>query len=312
MLSMLTLAFDIQTVKAESIETIIHEIIWQEQTFCVITVSNSSVTPVPMVFDQPQKMLTFNVTGPVGTTGFCDVTIPRELLDAIPEDWCGAWVVWINATHQSLRVTYSHPIKEVKIIGTWAIGTPPTVRTWTVDDDGPADFHTIQKAVNTAHDGDTIYVYNGTYREHVIVTKPLELLGKDKNTTVIDGGVSISQWISNVVISGFTIQNGDDGIDLTGWSFNHMISNNIITKNGYGIIGAYNCFGVTISNNIIISNHFSGIWLHFAHGIINGNIIANHDNDILSSGIDIVEGGNGNTITGNRKQPRRYMCDALH
>ena len=36
-------------------------------------------------------------------------------------------------------------------------------RTWTVDDDAPADFHTIQEAVNAASDGDSIDVYNGIY-----------------------------------------------------------------------------------------------------------------------------------------------------
>ena len=34
---------------------------------------------------------------------------------------------------------------------------------WTVDDDGPADFTTIQDAVNAASDGDEIHVHPGTY-----------------------------------------------------------------------------------------------------------------------------------------------------
>jgi len=49
--------------------------------------------------------------------------------------------------------------------------------TWTVDDDGPADFPTIQQAINSAQvmDGDTIYVLNGTYHENVVVNKTVSL-----------------------------------------------------------------------------------------------------------------------------------------
>jgi pectin methylesterase-like acyl-CoA thioesterase len=51
-------------------------------------------------------------------------------------------------------------------------------RTWTVDDDGPADFHTIARAINAASDGDTTYVYNGTYYEHVVINKTISLIGE--------------------------------------------------------------------------------------------------------------------------------------
>jgi len=36
-------------------------------------------------------------------------------------------------------------------------------KTWIVDDDGPADFHTIQEAINAANPGDTIFVKAGIY-----------------------------------------------------------------------------------------------------------------------------------------------------
>jgi parallel beta-helix repeat protein len=166
----------------------------------------------------------------------------------------------------------------------------------------PDNYEKIQWAVGNASEGDTIFVKAGTYHEHVVVTKSVKLLGKDSNTTIIDGGISISEWTSNVVISRFTIQNGSCGIKLHMSSSNHVISNNTIMKNGYGISGYSNCFEVTVSDNIITSNNFSGIWLNFAHSIVSNNIISENGKGRwreLSSGIDIVGGGNNNTITGN-------------
>jgi len=84
-------------------------------------------------------------------------------------------------------------------------------KTWTVDDDGPADFHTIQEAVDVASDGDTVFVYEGTYSENIIVNKGISLLGEDKYTTIIDAperfgrGIHVSST-SNVTISEFTIR----------------------------------------------------------------------------------------------------------
>ena len=55
--------------------------------------------------------------------------------------------------------------------------------THTVDDDGPADFATIQAAVDAADKGDTIQVYAGTYNENVFIdSKSLEIFGDNKKS----------------------------------------------------------------------------------------------------------------------------------
>ena len=41
--------------------------------------------------------------------------------------------------------------------------------TWTVDDDGKADFDNIQAAVDASSDGDEIVVMPGTYTGRVLV-----------------------------------------------------------------------------------------------------------------------------------------------
>jgi len=62
-----------------------------------------------------------------------------------------------------------------------------------VDDDGGADYTRIQDAIDNATEGDTVYVFNGTYYENIVVNKTINLIGEDRspwNASVIDGGGS--------------------------------------------------------------------------------------------------------------------------
>jgi len=106
-----------------------------------------------------------------------------------------------------------------------------------VDDDGGADFLSIQDAINNANFGDTIFVYNGTYYENIFINTTINLIGENKNSTIIDGDkqkdvIYIGFSANNVNITGFTIQNSgnsssggaifDAGIEI------HSDYNNII------------------------------------------------------------------------------------
>jgi parallel beta-helix repeat protein len=154
-------------------------------------------------------------------------------------------------------------------------------RTWIVDDNGPADFHTIQEAINAANQGDTIYVYNGTYYEHVLIDKAISLLGENKSTTIIDGGgtstvVSIQSPEQNVLVDGFTIQYGFDGVELTAFG------------------------GSKVSNNIIRNNTNDGIYLFYSSdNIISGNTITNNTEVGIHVGYWLDYPSNNNTITEN-------------
>ncbi|MCJ2557003.1 MAG: hypothetical protein LN415_07870, partial [Candidatus Thermoplasmatota archaeon] len=53
---------------------------------------------------------------------------------------------------------------------------------------GPGNYTTIQGAIDNATPGDSVYVYGGTYYEHLTISKPLSLIGEDRNTTIINGG----------------------------------------------------------------------------------------------------------------------------
>ncbi len=107
----------------------------------------------------------------------------------------------------------------------------------------------IQAAINIANPGDTVFVFNGTYYENVIVDKTVNLIGEDKNNTIIDGGGSgdvVYISANDVSISGFTIQNSS--------SFDYTEGAGIDIKSDHN----------TIRNCIIKSNQGLGIWIHYS------------------------------------------------
>ncbi|CAE7357441.1 unnamed protein product [Symbiodinium necroappetens] len=107
-----------------------------------------------------------------------------------------------------------------------AFGLTPSLcahaATITVDDDGPADFSSIQAAINASADGDEIIVMPGTYFEHLtMLGKAITLRGSDPSSantvamTMIDGqqaGVVIrceNGEGPGTVIEGLNIRNGE-------------------------------------------------------------------------------------------------------
>lgn len=79
---------------------------------------------------------------------------------------------------------------------------------------GPGNYSTIQNALNHAYIGDNIFVYNGTYNEHLTIDKQINLIGEDRETTIINGDYAYDTDIvyitsDYVLIQGFTIEHTD-------------------------------------------------------------------------------------------------------
>ena len=198
--------------------------------------------------------------------------------------------------------------------------------TWTVDDDGTADFSKIQEAINAAGSGDTIYVKAGTYYEHVVVNTTVSLIGENRKNTIIDGngtGSVVYVIANNVKISGFTIQKSgpsgwhwfpDAGI-LIDRSGGNKINHNKLVNNKFGVflsnslnnsvfdnIASSNWVGIMIflsSNNVIYRNNIT----NNGHGIAlegsQNNIISGNDIKNMGIGIALEHESNYNTISGN-------------
>ena len=157
--------------------------------------------------------------------------------------------------------------------------------TWIVDDDGPADFNTIQEAVDNASSGDTVFVKAGTYYEHVAINKPVSLVGEDVSATIIDGnktGHVVDVVSGDVNVTGFTIQNSgsihvpelDAGICLNGTA-NCTISMNRLVGNGFAGISLLESDQNTIAYNNLSSAGWGGVHLmNSSRNTISANNIA--------------------------------------
>ncbi|UCG70291.1 MAG: right-handed parallel beta-helix repeat-containing protein [Thermoplasmata archaeon] len=163
-------------------------------------------------------------------------------------------------------------------------------------------FLKIQDAINASSDGDTVFVYNGTYYENVIVNKTINLTGEDRNNTIINGGdigdvVNVSaNWVN---ITGFTVT-GSDQIWQAGMRL-HFVQNcrvyyNNVSKNDYGIYLYFSSKNNIIGNNVF-NNLFSGIYLYYS----NENFVtSNNANASFNSWYGIhLDYSDGNTITLN-------------
>ncbi len=146
------------------------------------------------------------------------------------------------------------------------IGTGNTLY---VGGSGPDNYTTIQSAIDDAVDGDTIYVYSGTYYEYNrIIDKSINLIGENKYNTIINGNAADHDVIiiisDDVLIRGFTIIGireykfgdiGDACIQIE--SINNIIENNIFIKSYSGVYisrGNYQNVGPNLIRNNIFDN----------------------------------------------------------
>jgi len=150
-------------------------------------------------------------------------------------------------------------------------------------------FLTIQKAIDDTDtlDGHTIYVKSDKYPENVVIYKSINLIGENKETTLIDGremDTVIHVSADEVNICNFTVQHSGSDFDNAGikvCSANTTISQTTIENNINGIY-IYNSSKITIEGNTVSNNNNGfGIYLDASTGIIiKDNTIENNNDGI--------------------------------
>jgi len=174
-------------------------------------------------------------------------------------------------------------------------------RTLYVDDSGGRDHTKIQNAIDTAQDGDTVFVYSGTYNEHVIVDRSINLTGESNATTRIesegwgDEVTIIADWVN---MSGFRITKSTIHVDSDVCIRVESDHNHIFENYCYSDVAG---ISLNSSNHNIIENnschdcYVSGINVHdSSFNIIKGNTCSSNSEAGIS-----LDGSSDNTLENN-------------
>ena len=192
------------------------------------------------------------------------------------------------------------------------------MNTWIVDPNGTGDFNIIQDAIDAAYPGDTVFVKNGVYHEHLIIDKELILEGENAESTIIDAQGTDPQSIvvvsaDRVVISFFTIRNSraaGNAVWVNGYN-GTVVSDNIIADNGDGV-RLHNSHGNDVSFNVFQNNSYTALGFDWSYdNFAVGNVFT--DNNIgIGAGNECYNSSfSENTLVGNGYGVLAAMHDCL-
>ena len=190
---------------------------------------------------------------------------------------------------------------------------------------GPGNYSSIQNAINDANPDDTIFVYDDSspYYENLVIDKAINLVGENKNSTIIDGDeIDHVVYITGdcATVSSFTIQNGGSsgmGVLVRGGLYNAIINNILINnrqsiylkESSYNVISLNSCSdndhqGITldalsseynkVTKNHIFNNSVGVTVIETSNNIIAENVI--HD---VGVGVNMYPNCNNNSLYKN-------------
>lgn len=138
------------------------------------------------------------------------------------------------------------------------IAAEPTDRTLRV----PADFATIQLAVDAAQPGDLVLIAPGDYAEAVTVRTPsIVIRGEDRNTVILDGADTLENGIlvaaDNVGVENLTVRR----FAVNGLLFTKAYDDSVDDPADHEVLQGYRASYVTAANNGLY-----GIYAFFARG----------------------------------------------
>ncbi|KYK32232.1 MAG: hypothetical protein AYK22_01745 [Thermoplasmatales archaeon SG8-52-3] len=288
---------------------------WDEYNVTWNTQPSYEATPtdVLLVPDYPNVWLEFDVTNDV-----------RNFIEGRFENF--GWIISDddNFYPEGQREADIYSKENGNFIPYLFVKEPDTIY---VDDDnvnGPWDgtkeypFNKIQDGIENSFSGDTIYVFNGTYNESVVIYEEhVNLIGESKENTIIFNKekqyvVLVRNRYYGITISGFTVktdtnnEEGYAGIALDIYSYNNYITDNIIFNNEVGVI----IWGS--DNNYVLNNTISdNIGICFKGGNDN-NIISNNRIIDVVTGISSEDNSTSNIIEYNDISNAQIGIDLKH
>jgi parallel beta-helix repeat protein len=159
-------------------------------------------------------------------------------------------------------------------------------------------FDTIQEAMDVSNDGDTIYVYSGTYNEELVIAKSIVLVGESELTTIIQGSGTGSgiymNGLSGVTIENLNINGFSTGIYLFSCSDNTISGNIVSDSNRYGIYLNYFSNGNLVHGNTLFTNDQAIRLYSSDNNVISENIVADNE-----GGLGLYGHSDDNVIDGN-------------
>ena len=164
----------------------------------------------------------------------------------------------------------------------------------------PDDYTTIQDAINNSVAGDEIIVRDGTYTENIVIDRAITLRSENgSENCIIDGSDNdvIVIQMSNVIVKGFTVRNGETGIRIDPSFHDYVvITENYVTDQSYCGIDLNTAHYCKITYNTITNC----VYALPVYGESNYNYIAHniiHDNE--NYGLEVVSGSSNNIFENN-------------
>lgn len=157
---------------------------------------------------------------------------------------------------------------------------------------GPGNYSTIQSAINAASNGDTIFVYSGTYAENIIIDKSITLLGENRTTTTMLGNsvsTTVNITAASVTLNGFTIKNDASQNGIYTSTSSHTFTDDVFTMTSHGIYLYYSSEN-TILNSSFGDNAHSGIYMQVGQNntIAQNEFFNNSDEGIYLKGCGVT------------------------
>lgn len=173
----------------------------------------------------------------------------------------------------------------------------------------PADYPTIQGAIDAASDGDIITVSAGFYEENIIVDKSVSVRGEKgadiTRVTSPAGGTVFAIIADDVTISGFTID-GSSQFNTAGV----LIGGEFPGDDRYlGVCGAR-------VSNCIIEDNLQGVYIwHASDCTIANNTVRNNLDDgstVMGCGIILWDGNTDEIVTNTPSQNNSFINNEIY